>query len=92
MVATTPPIVETSPSGSRSRSGSSEGHSVLVSSLNTGTLGSAPRGPSSQVGPSDQKPGGFHILQGIYKILCHLSKREGDCLPVVGFLLVSFIK
>ena len=23
---------------------------------------------------------------------CHLSKREGDCLPVVGFLLVSFIK
>ena len=29
---------------------------------------------------------------GIYKILCHFSKREGDCLPVVGFLLVSFIK
>ena len=28
---------------------------------------------------------------GIYKIPCHLSKREGDCLPVVGFLLISFI-
>ena len=29
---------------------------------------------------------------GIEKITCHLSQREGDCLPVVGFLLVSFIK
>ena len=29
---------------------------------------------------------------GYKKIPCHLSKREGDCLPVVGFLLVSFIK
>ena len=28
---------------------------------------------------------------GIDKIPCHLSKREGDCLPVVGFLLISFI-
>ena len=26
------------------------------------------------------------------QILCHLSKREGDCLPLVGFLLVSFIQ
>ena len=27
-----------------------------------------------------------------YHLSCHLSKTEGDCLPVVGFLLVSFIK
>ena len=29
---------------------------------------------------------------GMSSIPCHLSKREGDCLPMVGFLLVSFIK
>ena len=29
---------------------------------------------------------------GHIKIPCHLLKREEDCLPVVGFLLVSFIK
>ena len=34
---------------------------------------------------------GVSVRLGIYKIPCHLSKRVGHRVPVVGFLLVSFI-